>query len=163
MKLKWAILRLGFITISFINLFTLGIFSWLILPFYSKLFFNDYNPTKYIKYLYKIYFTFFKIFLKHLTKPNVREAFTVPLVSAPILSPTDLKLILNPNWQGSRSDCNGCLQCCIKAECPLIDFENKRCKSYGSFFYRYFNCGRFPANKQQITYYECPKWDYRIN
>jgi len=30
--------------------------------------------------------------------------------------------------------------------------------SYDSFYWRYFNCGRYPAAQNQIDYYECPKW-----
>ncbi len=27
-----------------------------------------------------------------------------------------------------------------------------------SFFWRYFNCGRFPSQQSEIDYYGCPKW-----
>ena len=29
---------------------------------------------------------------------------------------------------------------------------------YDSFYWRYFNCGRYPANQEEIDWYECPKW-----
>jgi len=37
--------------------------------------------------------------------------------------------------------------------------KQNQCKSYGSFFWRYFNCGRYPENTKQIHYYECKKWE----
>jgi hypothetical protein len=30
--------------------------------------------------------------------------------------------------------------------------------SYNSFYWRYFNCGRYPTSQQEIDLYECPKW-----
>ncbi len=55
--------------------------------------------------------------------------------------------------------CNGCIQCCTRRSCPLLDTERNLCRSYGSFFWRYFNCGRYPENTAQIRHYDCPKWE----
>lgn len=41
----------------------------------------------------------------------------------------------------------------------MLDTERNRCRSYGSFFWRYFNCGRYPENSEQIRFYECNKWE----
>jgi hypothetical protein len=39
-----------------------------------------------------------------------------------------------------------------------LDEERDRCRGYDSFYWRYFNCGRFPSNAEETHYYSCGKW-----
>ena len=52
-------------------------------------------------------------------------------------------------------------QYCCKpggAVCPLLDSEQQRCLGYNSFYWRYFNCGRYPSFAEEVHYYDCRKW-----
>jgi hypothetical protein len=35
------------------------------------------------------------------------------------------------------------------------------CRGYDSFFWRYFNCGRYPTEQREIEYYLCNKWQFK--
>jgi hypothetical protein len=39
-----------------------------------------------------------------------------------------------------------------------LDEEHDRCRGYDSFYWRYFNCGRFPSTAEETHYYSCGKW-----
>jgi hypothetical protein len=82
----------------------------------------------------------------------------VPLASAPHSAPVPSLVRLNPRWEHGRS-CGSCSQCCEKIACPILDRETGLCRGYDSFFWRYFNCGRFPSAQREIDYYGCPKWE----
>ncbi len=161
MKVLWVFLRLVFYAYCAISVLSIGVIAWITLPIFTKIFFNSWNPAKFARKVYPILFSILNIFINHLSKKEYRKHFSVPIKSAPIMEPSIDKLILQKQWQGNRYDCNGCLDCCIKAECPMIDFETRQCMSYGSFFYKYFNCGRFPANQFLIEFYGCKKWEVK--
>ena len=40
----------------------------------------------------------------------------------------------------------------------MLDDERDRCHGYDSFYWRYFNCGRFPSTAEETHYYNCAKW-----
>ena len=62
------------------------------------------------------------------------------------------------SWEGDLRSCNGCISCCDQLGCIFLDRKNRQCAVYGSFFWKYFNCGRYHSNQFQIDYYGCPKW-----
>jgi len=82
---------------------------------------------------------------------------SIPFTGPPVRSP-DLSLVqINPEWRYGDS-CTDCGLCCRKIKCPLQEEETGRCTAYDSFFWRYFNCGRYPSSQAEIDRYECPKW-----
>jgi hypothetical protein len=91
--------------------------------------------------------------------PQYRGMFAIPLTAPPMMGPDLSRARVRADWNHSESGCNGCVECCIRRACPLLDREKNQCRSYGSFFWRYFNCGRYPENNEQIRYYDCPKWE----
>jgi len=40
----------------------------------------------------------------------------------------------------------------------LLDSRQQGCLGYNSFYWRYFNCGRYPSFEEEISYYGCRKW-----
>ncbi|MEE8434399.1 MAG: hypothetical protein V3S64_06380, partial [bacterium] len=44
---------------------------------------------------------------------------------------------------------------------PVLDYETGLCQGYDSFFWRYFNCGRYPSNQREIEFYLCNKWSLK--
>ena len=42
--------------------------------------------------------------------------------------------------------------------CPLLDENLGLCRGHDSFYWRYFNCGRFPSVSAELDYYNCHKW-----
>ena len=92
----------------------------------------------------------------------LRKEFSplIPLSAPPMRSP-DLALVqINPGWRFGNS-CADCGKCCRKIDCPLQERKTRRCQAYDSFFWRYFNCGRYPSSQAEIDRYECPKWVMR--
>ena len=85
--------------------------------------------------------------------------FSVPLTSAPSSIPDPGITRLNPQWERGSS-CGDCSNCCRPGGlvCPLLDESTGLCAGYNSFYWRYFNCGRFPTYRPEIDYYDCNKW-----
>lgn len=160
---KWAFVRISFYFFSVLSVLSLSLSYWLFAPLYSWYFFGELNFAKYNRYAYPIILTFLKILARHGMNAKYRKSFRVPLFVPPRLSPEKTCLKINQEWSGPEDHCNGCIRCCVLAECPLIDEQSKKCLSYGSFFWRYFYCGRYPENQGQIDYYQCPKWICLVN
>ncbi|MEJ2692947.1 MAG: hypothetical protein P8166_07780 [Candidatus Thiodiazotropha sp.] len=85
--------------------------------------------------------------------------FSVPLTSPPRTIPDLAATTLQPLWPHGAS-CGDCSDCCRPggSACPLLDEAKGLCRGYDSFYWRYFNCGRFPSDSSEIEYYGCRKW-----
>jgi hypothetical protein len=85
--------------------------------------------------------------------------FAVPLTSPPRSTPDPASAALRPEWLHGPS-CGNCSNCCRAGgyTCPLLDEERGLCRGYDSFYWRYFNCGRFPSTAEETHYYSCGKW-----
>lgn len=84
--------------------------------------------------------------------------FSIPLTAPPMKQPDTSIIELAATWDSEEDECRGCSRCCLKIGCGLFDHKKGICMGYDSFYWRYFNCGRYPATQIQINYYECPKW-----
>jgi hypothetical protein len=152
-KLKWGSLRLMFIACTVFGTTTI-IGGFLFFPVFSYCFFGNFRFWRYLRVwprllAYAYYFSY--ISLKGELVLSV--SFTAPPMSEPKLNPIQI----NPAWLHGKS-CGNCSKCCRKIKCPLLDKASDRCMSYNSFFWRYFNCGRYPESQSEIERYECPKW-----
>ena len=160
-RIIWGFNRLLFFFFALMGILTAGVFCQLLAPLYSWYFFKDLNFTRYYRYLFPIISVVFRYHRDGLPSPGMPgflNMFAVPLFAPPMLQPESPRLRVNPSWGRDTGDCRGCIQCCIRVRCPLLDQKAGKCLSYGSFFYRYFNCGRYPVNQFQIDYFHCPKW-----
>ena len=103
----------------------------------------------------------YRIAWRTLTDKKYRSLFPVALTAPPRMYTDMGKVRVKESWQGEPDNCDICdAHCCIGLKCPLLD-KNGRCLSYGSLYFGYFNCGRFPETQAQIDYYDCPKWEGR--
>ncbi|MCG6868695.1 MAG: hypothetical protein LJE91_08190 [Gammaproteobacteria bacterium] len=85
--------------------------------------------------------------------------FSVPLASPPRSVPDSSITVSRGDWTHGKS-CGDCTNCCKPGghACPLLDPSEGLCRGYDSFYWRYFNCGRFPSFTEEIRYYDCRKW-----
>ncbi|MDR2559233.1 MAG: hypothetical protein LBC86_06800 [Oscillospiraceae bacterium] len=69
------------------------------------------------------------------------------------------KMQIKASWQGDENNCDKCENsCCAQISCPMLDKQG-RCLSYGSIYFGYLYCGRYPSNQGQVDLYNCPKWE----
>lgn len=158
-RIKWALVRFIFLSLAFCVAFTGGIFGYLLGPLYSWYFFNDLNFLKYHQYLPRLVSAFWKQIVELFSNPDYRAMFFIPWISPPMNCPDFSLVRISDSWKNNEKGCGECVTCCTERNCPLLDIEQNLCKSYGSFFWRYFNCGRYPQNAKQINYYKCKKWE----
>ncbi|HHV96177.1 MAG TPA: hypothetical protein GXX37_06840 [Clostridiaceae bacterium] len=160
-KAKYAFYRILFLIFAVLASLTFGLFAFLIVPLSSYYLFNDFKFWKYTKYFFPMVKAFWRFVRIWLTSKAYRKEFSLSLTAPPMSSP-DLTIVkVRSTWNADIYDCNQCTKCCQVLKCPLLDTTNNLCRSYNSFFWRYFACGRYPVSKEQIDFYNCPKWEMR--
>jgi hypothetical protein len=160
-KIKYALFRIIFIIYAVFCILTFGLGGFLLAPLSSYYFFNDLKFWKYYKYFFPVLKAFWHLAHLWLTSEAYRGEFSLSLTAPPRTSP-DMEIVrIRSTWKAGAFDCNQCTKCCQILNCPLMDNSNHLCRSYNSFFWRYFACGRYPVNRQQIEYYDCPKWEMK--
>ena len=152
-KFKWAAARLTFIACSMLSVTTV-VGAYLLSPLFCYWFFGTLRFWKYLALapnmiVYAYYLTYLCL--------RGRSVPSIPLTAPPMSCPDRNTVRLNPDWIHAES-CGDCGKCCRRIRCPFHDKENDQCMSYNSFYWRYFNCGRYPATQNEIDLYECPKW-----
>jgi hypothetical protein len=58
-------------------------------------------------------------------------------------------------------NCTHCGRCCLDRACVFLDFDDQgrsRCRIYGKRLWKllFANCGRYPADGEEIVLYDCP-------
>lgn len=157
-KIVWLTQRSIFLLLYFLMLLTGGLFAFLLAPLTSYLMFNDWRFWKHIRFYCPLTLFCYRQLGLLITQPAYRKCCTLPMTEPPRTSPSKELVELAATWDTPEIECGECSQCCTKLGCPLIDTETGCCRSYNSFYWRYFNCGRYPATQAQIDYYGCPKW-----
>ncbi len=160
LKIKYAILRFLFAFFSVSAVLSGGLTAYLFGPLFSWYFFSDLNCTKYYKYIHPVIFAYLRFLFRSMRDSEYGKGFAVPFTATPRVSPSAEALRIKGSWTGPLENCDGCIDCCEKVRCPLLDTEKNNCLSYGSFYWKYFSCGRYPVNRFQAAYYECPKWEF---
>jgi hypothetical protein len=151
-KCQWAACRFLFIGGMIFGIGSL-VGLYLLAPLYSYWFFGTFRFWRNLRMwpklsAYGYYFAYLYL------KGEVILSF--PYTDPPMSKPNLSAVHLNPDWKEGKS-CGSCSRCCRKIKCPLVD-EHSRCLSFNSFYWRYFNCGRFPSTQREIDQYQCPKW-----
>lgn len=155
----WATKRLLFHAyIGFCLLSVVG--GWLTGPLFTYSFYGDWRFWRYFKRGGKLFLHGYKFLIPLIKWDNEGFMFSVPLTTAPFTAPDRAIVQLSSSW-GHGTSCGGCTRCCDKIQCPILDAKTGLCQGYNSFFWRYFNCGRFPSIQREIDYYGCPKWVMR--
>lgn len=159
-KIKWMIYRSLFAFFAMSAVLTGGLTAYALGPLFSWYFFSDLNCTKYYKYIHPVMAAFLRYVCRGFRDSEYRKEFSVSLFDPPLVSPSADALRIKKSWQGPVENCDGCADCCKRIRCPLLDAQSNHCLSYGSFYWRFFSCGRYPVNRFQAAYYECPKWEF---
>jgi hypothetical protein len=158
-KVKWATCRLLFYIAVMLSLLTGGLLCYLLAPLFSYCFLNNLHFIRNHKYIFPLIKTGWNWVFTWISSREYRQVFSVPLTAPPLTTPDLTYVKVSEQWNEGTFDCNQCIRCCIKIDCPLIDRESNGCLSYNSFYWRYFACGRYPRTQYQIDYYNCPKWE----
>jgi hypothetical protein len=158
-KAQWAAARIVFIIAAFAYAASGTVLGYLLGPLYSWYFLNDLHFLKHRRYFFPMIVCGWRLVAEWIRNPAYRSMFAIPLTAPPMNGPNRLLVHVRTGWLENDDACNGCTQCCTLRCCPMLDAKRNRCISYGSFFWRYFNCGRYPENTEQISFYKCPKWE----
>ncbi|MCX6242858.1 MAG: hypothetical protein NTX43_13725 [Bacteroidetes bacterium] len=158
-KIYWASARLLFLFLVMAGIFTAGLFIYLTGPVFSWYFHRDWHFGRYRHLVFPTVLLSYCILADWIKNPGYRSSFLTSLTASPRSAPDNSKVRVRPDWPMADGTCNGCIQCCTKRACTMIDKERNICLSYDSFYWRYFNCGRYPESPRQIEYYNCPKWE----
>lgn len=158
-KAKWATSRVVFLIMVFAGTASGGLLAYLFGPLYSWYFFRDINFLKHRRLIFPLAASHLRLIRDWIRNPDYRRMFSIPLTAPPAASPDRSRVRIRPTWVDDAYACNGCTQCCVQRSCAFLDAEKNQCMCYGSFFWLYFNCGRYPENREQIRYYQCPKWE----
>lgn len=161
-RVKWATARVLFLIVTLAGTASGGVVSYLLGPLYSWYLFNDPRFLKYHRFTFPLVRAYWKLVFEWLANSDYRRMFAIPWTAPPMIGPDRSLVRISAEWVQSDSACNGCVECCVRRACPMLDRERHLCRSYGSFFWRYFNCGRYPENGEQIRFYECRKWQVRV-
>ena len=158
-SIYWSSARVLFLVFVVIAFISGGLLVFPLAPVYSWYFYRDLRFWRYTYLVFPAVFAGIRVFKDTLNNPGYRDAFLVCLTAPPMSAPDASRMQVRNDWPINDGSCNSCIHCCVQRQCPLIDLERKRCLSYDSFFWRYFNCGRYPDYSQQIEFYNCPKWE----
>jgi len=156
-RLRWATARILFIGYMILSILTLA-GGFATAPLMSWCFFGDWRFWKYLKPGLALLPHGLRLFHAMLTTGK-GFMFAVPLTAEPRCAPDPALAARRNDWPHGRS-CGDCANCCkpMGHACPLLGSENGHCRGYGSFYWRYFNCGRFPSVPEELDFYDCRKW-----
>jgi hypothetical protein len=155
-KVGWTAARLLFTLCSALSVISV-VGCYLLSPLFTYWFFGSARFWKYLHLtLPVIRFSYYLAYLKL----RGRSVPSFPWTAPPMRGPDRGVVQINPDWVHEES-CGDCGKCCRKIRCAFLDREKGHCLSYNSFYWRYFNCGRYPSNQQEIDLYQCPKWILR--
>ena len=156
-KMRWALARLTFIVYLAFSIVTL-IGGFLTAPLMTWYFFGDWRFWRHWQAGRGLMPHAWRM-LGLMFKEERGFMLAVPLTSPPRSIPHPGTATLQPDWRPGES-CGGCSNCCRAGgyTCPLLDEPAGLCRGYDSFYWRYFNCGRFPSTREQVGYYDCRKW-----
>ncbi len=156
--LRWAIARVCFMWFFAFVVFS-GIGAFLFAPITTYYFFDDLRFWRYARLLPAMTAYAYRLLFMMFTDKKWRFLSAPALTTPPLTQPDRRRVRLSGNWRNGEEDCGDCCDCCLQIKCPLLDLEKKNCLAYDSFFWQYFNCGRFPVNQEHIDYYNCTKWE----
>jgi hypothetical protein len=107
----------------------------------------------------RIWAHIYKVMWRSLSSRKYRTLYPSRLTDQPQFH-NDLSVMrIRDSWQGAGDNCDLCgLSCCKQIKCPMLD-GGGRCLSYGSVYFGYLYCGRYPSNQGQVELYNCPKWE----
>lgn len=156
----WALFRIFSYVIVLINILSFGTFLYLIAPYTSYFFFKDLRFWKYLGLYHKYYFQTLSYIKLIFHKDRAIFWADLPLTSPPMDGPHLSKFRIVKSWKFPSNSCGECCLCCeLTGKCCFYDKSEHKCMCYGSLFWKFFNCGRFPSTKKRLEYFKCPKFE----
>jgi hypothetical protein len=154
---RWAAARLAFIIYIGFSVFTV-VGGFLTAPLMTWCFFDDWRFWRFARAGPGMWLHAYRV-IGMMFGESRAFMLSVPLTSRPRSAPDPSSAALRVDWQHGFS-CGECTNCCKPGghACPLLDEKGRRCRGYNSFYWRYFNCGRFPSVTEEILFYDCRKW-----
>jgi hypothetical protein len=154
---RWALARLVFISYIVFSVVTL-VGGFLTAPLMTWYFFGDWRFWRYWRAGLGLLPHGLRLTAMMLFHSRA-FMFSVPLTSPPRSAPDRSIADYRSDWPHGDS-CGDCSNCCKAGghACPLLDEVQQACRGYNSFYWRYFNCGRYPSLEEEIDYYDCRKW-----
>ena len=154
-RTRWAAARLFFIVYIALSMATL-VGGFATAPLMTWYFFGDWRFWRYLRPGLRLLPHGFRL-LRVMFEHERAFMFSVPLTSPPLSKPDPNSSVLRRDWEHGTA-CGDCSNCCrpMGHACPLLDEGG--CQGYDSFYWRYFNCGRFPSVVAELDFYACPKW-----
>lgn len=156
--LKYAIYRFIFIFFMLLVLTTFGLSLIVLIPVYTWYFHRGLKFLNYARFCYPSYLMLVSHLWQLIQYRDYRRHFKIGWGDPPKGSPDLSILRFRDAWKGDIHTCSGCISCCEQLDCVFLDRAKKHCRYYNSFYWNYFNCGRYPASQFQIDHYKCPKW-----
>jgi len=160
-RLGWAGARLAFYAYIGFSMVTL-VGGFLTAPLMTHLFYNDWRFWRHWRRAWRLFPHSWNIAWLMLRREG-EFMLSVPLTSAPRSKPDQGLVELAPGW-AHGAGCGDCQRCChiLWLRCPVLDTASGFCSGYNSFYWRYFNCGRYPSRAVEIEYYGCDKWRMKV-
>lgn len=153
----WAAARLAFYAYIGVAMITV-VGGFVTAPLMTHLFYNDWRFWRHWERAWRLFPHAWSIAWLMFRREG-QFMLSVPLTSPPQSGPNHGLVELAPGW-GHGASCGDCQRCChiLWLRCPVLDEATGFCSGYDSFYWRYFNCGRYPSGTTEIDYYGCDKW-----
>ena len=155
--LKHAVIRIYLYCLLILFFISGGLALFLLAPLYKQAFaplasYSDLRPLSLL-----IWAHVYRVMWRSISKKGYRDLYPSKLTDPPEFGNAKCMRI-KPGWRGAKDNCDMCRSsCCAQIKCPM--FKNRRCLSYGSLYFGYLYCGRYPSNQGQVDLYNCPKWE----
>jgi len=156
---KHVFIRLYLYILMFLFFFTGGLSMIVLAPLYKAAFapyasYRDFN-------LFRVWIHIYKVIWRSLSDKKYEAMYPSKLTDPPKFNNDKCFVRIRESWKGDADNCDMCHEsCCAQIKCPMLD-EKRRCLSYGSLYFGYLYCGRYPENQSQMDLYQCPKWEMR--
>jgi hypothetical protein len=156
--LKHTVIRLYIYVLLFLFFFTGGLTMFVLAPLYKRAFAPLASYRDFSGRIGRVWGHIYKVMWRSLSSKRYRDLYPSKLTDPPMYGNSpDMRI--RDSWSGAPDNCDGCrLSCCRQIGCPLMD-ANHRCLCYGSLYFGYLYCGRYPSSQGQVDLYDCPKWE----
>ena len=157
--IKHVLIRLYLTFLLVLFFATGGLAMFVFAPLYKAAFaphaaYNDFRVLAVWAHVYKVMW-------RSISQKGYRDLYPSKLTDPPMLHNDTDAVRIRDSWAGATDNCDACkLSCCKQINCPLMD-KKGRCLCYGSWYFGYYFCGRYPSNRGQVDLYDCPKWEVR--
>jgi hypothetical protein len=162
---KHVIIKLYLYFLLFLFFVTGGLAMFIFAPLYKMAFapnakWRDLRPFSTWAHVWKIMW-------RSASRKSYRDLYPSKISDPPQFENSGKRseqMQIRASWKeagGEDGNCDKCNNsCCAQISCPMLGADG-RCVSYGSIYFGYYFCGRYPSNQGQVDLYNCPKWEVK--